>query len=317
MKKINLRLLRLLQGRPGSWCYPEKIIEELKLSRKKLLSDIAAIRDHGFTVNENPHLGYMLEDGLYPLVADVITDGLKTRIIGRKVRVFESVTSTMDHARELAERGEHENGTVVLAEEQSAGRGRMGRTWRSNKGKDLLFSVVLVCGEDTVPSLITVSASLALAEFFRGKAKLNARIRFPNDVVVGKKKLAGILVERVRAGAYVLGAGINVNEAEPPVAGATSLRAEKKKTFDRNVLARHVLTVLDEWYGKVLERKLDDIDGALRRLSLLLGKSATVIQKGKRFTGIVVHLSALNGLTLATPDGKRLTFKAEQVRLAH
>jgi len=317
MKKINLRLLALLEKRIGGWCHPEEILKELKVSRKKLLKDIEVLKERGFTLHENPHFGYELNGEYIPLVSDIIQDGLETRIIGRKIEVFGRLASTMDLAREIAEGGPCRNGCVVFAEEQSRGRGRLGRTWISRKGRDLLFSVALFPAEDIVPSLITICASLAVADCLCEKAALKARVRFPNDVVVADRKIAGVLVEKARQGLYILGVGINVNETEPPLPEATSLRMEKGKPFDRNILARQVLSRLDEWYSRILETKLDEIDSSLRRFSSLLGKSATVMQGGKKFSGTVVDISAIEGLTLRTSGGETLTFKAEQITLTH
>jgi BirA family biotin operon repressor/biotin-[acetyl-CoA-carboxylase] ligase len=315
MMKINLRLLGLLQAHKSGWCHPEKMLAELRISRKRLLADIELIREYGFTVRENPHLGYQLDEEHVPLVLDIIEEGLKTEVVGRKIKVFGSVTSTMDIAHKVAEAGRKENGCAVFAEEQTEGRGRFDRSWVSKRGRDILLSVVLFPGKDVLPSLLTVSASLAVCRCLREEVSLEAKIRFPNDVVVKEKKIAGILVEKAHGGAYVLGAGVNVNEAKLPLSNATSLRVEKGEVFDRNLLSRHILTYLDDWYRKALEGRIDEVDTVLRQYNSLLGKSVTVIQKGKRFTGTVAGLGAVDGLTLAASDGDSHTFKGEHITL--
>lgn len=191
------------------------------------------------------------------------------------------------------------------------------QVWKSSPGKDLLFSVVLFPDRGIVPSLITVTASLAVAVCLREKVRVKTRIKFPNDVVIGSKKVAGVLVEKSTSGSYILGIGLNVNETKGPLKDATSLRIAKKKIFDRNLLAREILMSLDTWYAQALAGEISEIDLQLARYSTLLGKEATVIQNRKKFTGTVAGLSAVKGLTLKIAGGEKRTFKAEHITIGN
>ena len=146
------------------------------------------------------------------VVSATLRGGLFTRIVGRRLLYFQEIPSTMDEAARLAEQGAEE-GTVVVAENQTAGRGRQGRTWVS-RGGNLYFSIIFRPAPDVLP-LISMLAGVAAARAIRRVTALDPRLKWPNDVMLHGKKVAGILVESVvrgdRADYAVLGIGINVS----------------------------------------------------------------------------------------------------------
>ena len=181
--------------------------------------------------------------------------GERLGIFRRRPFWYGEVRSTNDVAAALAAAGAR-SGTVVLADGQRAGRGRQGRAWSSPTGAGLYGSVVLRPGA-VVPSLLTLAAGVALADGVRAASGLEARLKWPNDVLAGGRKLAGILAESClqpdgAAPAIVLGFGINVRAAAHPpavAALATSLEEELGRTVDRGLLLAECLAALAARYG--------------------------------------------------------------------
>ena len=247
--------------------------------------------------------------------------GLTTRIIGRAVHVYDLVISTNDVVWQLADRGADE-GTVVFAEEQTRGRGRLGRTWWSPRGKGLWMSVLLrpPVREGAVP-MTTIIGALALADAIRAETRLPAMIRWPNDVIVEEKKVAGVLVEARTGSAgreLVLGIGLDVNAAasEMPeeIAGlATSLSEAAGEEFDRAALARALLHALDRWYQVKLDGDTDAINGRWRELSGSLGRRIALEERGSRYEGDVIDVDVRLGLALRLDRGNIRHFRGEHV----
>lgn len=264
--------------------------------------EIAALRQLGYDIESHPHFGYRLRAAPDRLTADDLRARLKTRVIGADILVFDETGSTNDVVARLARDGARE-GLVVFAESQTRGRGRHGRTWVSPRGKGLWFSVLL---RPKFPvsafARITVAASVAVARV----VGLTARIKWPNDVTVAGKKLAGILTEP-RDGAAILGIGIDVNcdRADfPPevVARATSLKIETGQQQDRAALAAEALAQLDAYY-RLATDDFDRVTEEWARRSATLGRQLVVRMGDRRIAG---HAQALDGdgaLLLRRDDG--------------
>lgn len=192
--------------------------------------------------------------------------------LARTVLYFDTIGSTNDVAVALAQRGQHE-GAVVIAEAQTSGRGRRGRTWFSPPSAGLYVSVVLApararVAPERATALLTLSAGVALSEAVERVTGLIPAIKWPNDLLVGRRKLAGILAEGVASSssvglqAVVLGYGINVmSAAYPPELASivTSLETELGRGVDRAALCAESLAALAERYGDLLDGRYDAI----------------------------------------------------------
>ena len=184
-----------------------------------------------------------------------------------QVQSYASVTSTMDLAIAAAEAGAPE-GLVIVAEHQTAGRGRRGRTWSSPPGAGLYVSCVLRpnVGEGAVMSLITLAAGVAVRRGLRDATTLTADLKWPNDVVVGRRKLAGILAEGLAvdtpAQAVVLGIGVNLTPAAHPPeihARATSVEEVLGHPIDPLLVRTQILSALSDAYAVLRRGEADDI----------------------------------------------------------
>ena len=259
-------------------------------------------------------------DGLTPCQ---VTRDLETRIMGSRVIVLERTTSTNDIAWREALAGAPE-GTVIFAEEQTDGRGRMGRAWHSPPAKGLLMSVLFRPHLNAQQgNLITVMSAIAVSQALGDSLDLQVRIRWPNDIVIKDRKVAGILVEGrslPRGAAFVLGVGLNVNmrpDEFPPELSetATSLAAELGKAVSRVSVARWMLLALERWYRVLRLGEHGRIAQQWRRLSSTLGRRVMLLEDGREFMGRVLDLSLEDGLIVRLDEGLTRVFRPATVTL--
>ncbi|AQT68399.1 Bifunctional protein BirA [Anaerohalosphaera lusitana] len=255
------------------------------------------------------------------LDVDRIEEAASGCVIGRRVVVYQSTRSTNDIAWEYA-KGAESDGLVVFAEEQSGGRGRRGNKWLSSAGQSLLCSVI-VSGVSAGAELLTLASAVATAEAIREYAGVSARIKWPNDVMVGGKKICGILVEsRAIAGrkVFVVGIGINCHQGEDFFGSeelrmpGTSVDLAMGEVCDRNELAGVLLRKLDVWVGKMQADEKAVIDG-WGRLSSQLGEYVTVEHNNRRYSGICAGVDPVEGLILRLDGGAVRMFEAGQTTI--
>ena len=261
---------------------------------------------------------------------DLIQANLRTRRVGKKILVYEKTASTNDVAAEYARNPDHA-GLVVFAEEQTAGRGRSGAKWHSGSGQSLLFSVLLMdCGIGS--ELLSLTCAVAVAEAIGQAGTQRAAIKWPNDIVLAGRKLAGILVESKRnahsahvipakAGLHihVIGIGINCHQTLddfPPELReiATSLDLASGARCDRLTVARRVLTSLDNWL-KTATRNSRQVIETWSRLSTQLGQRVTLSCNRKRFTGNCIGVDPEKGLILQLDRGGVRMFDAAHTHI--
>jgi len=259
------------------------------------------------------------------LTADAISGGLPIHRIGRRVLVFDELDSTNTHALEqLRQSGREADGTVVFAEHQSAGRGRLGRKWQSPRGASLLMTALLVDdrARQTAPrsaSSLALLVAVAVAEAIRASTDVEAVIRWPNDLYVEDRKLAGILIETRDWTngllATAIGVGVNCLQQRahfPPDLGrpATSLDIESAKPVDRVGVARAILSRLDCQLS-ANDSRLDanaDVHEKWKQLSNDIGQRVTLVESGIEYTGRILDLDPLDGLLLQLDTGARKAF---------
>ena len=244
---------------------------------------------------------------------------LAGRLVGAQVLHFDELASTMDEARRLAEHDAVE-GTVVLAEQQTAGRGRFARPWSSERGQDVLLSLVLRPSVGQLPS-VNMAATLAVCIGVAEITGLEATIKWPNDVRIGGRKVAGILMESaIEAGEprfAVVGIGINVNLDTSRFAEiastATSLSHETGSDVDRTAVLLGVLESLDNLYGAVRAGQKLTARWAARMDTI--GRDVKVQWRSKLLEGRADCVDDQGNLILARPDGSTVTVVAGEVTL--
>lgn len=243
---------------------------------------------------------------------------LGTRFAGRRLIYHTSCGSTQDIARQEAEGGAAE-GTVVVAEEQMAGRGRFGRRWVSPAGKNIYFTLILrpEMGQLRRLGMIT---PLAVCEALEEMTTLSPAIKWPNDLQIGGRKFGGVLIESELSGAaseYALvGIGINVNfdvSGEPEIAAiATSLMVESGKALERELLLASMINRLEALY---LSRDATSVHDAWKARLETLGQQIAVSFRGESWEGVAEDVDEHGSLLLRCPDGELMTFEAGEVSL--
>ena len=305
--QIECRILELLRAR-GCPVSGQRICSEFGLTRAAIWKHVEALRNADYQIEAAPGRGYRLvsaPDRPYPWE---VTPLLETVRLGRSFHYLDETDSTNREAGDMAAAGAPE-GAVVVAETQTGGRGRMNRTWFSPPGASLYFSVVL--RPPIVPHRapqISLVAALALARALElGDTELTVGFKWPNDLLIGDRKISGILcdmrAETDRVHWLVLGIGLNVNVRleefpEELRETATSLRRETGRVQPRvHVLAR-VLGCLERVYGQWLDDGLSSLLPELEQRSVLNGSTIAVDSGREVIRGTVRGLSERGGIVL-------------------
>lgn len=302
------RILELLRRQEG-FLSGEDIGRELFITRAAVWKGIKKLREEGYEIEAVTNRGYRLTNPETMYNKRELEQGLKTKTMGQSIYFYEETDTTNNRARELALEGAPE-GTLVVAEKQTAGRGRRGKVWESPLGTGIWMSLVL--RPQIMPaeaSVLTLLCGLATAEAIKAETGLSAGIKWPNDILINGKKAVGILTEmdcEMSEVHFVIpGIGINVNTASfPPEITdiATSLYLECGKTVSRRRLVHKVLERLEEHYETFLRTgsftaMLEDY----RKHCITLGKEVHVLGREPFFA------EALD----ITPEGELLVRRAD------
>lgn len=299
----------------------DEIASRLGISRQGLWKHIQELKDAGYDIVAVPHLGYRLQSSPDRLSGMEVSYGLGTRFIAKKIHYFEHLSSTMDFAMQLGMQSAP-GGTVVIAESQTKGRGRLGRTWLSPKYKGIYFSVLL--RQKISPSeapVLTLLSAVSICEAVKSFCGLECRIKWPNDVFLDNKKVAGVLTEinaeMDKVNFVVIGIGLNVNnDRKSLIPQAVSLKEQLGQELNRVCLLQELLRrmedncfllekegpgpVIDKWrnfnltLGSRVRVHFQDryVEGQAAGIdndgSLLIRKDSGLIQK--IFSGDILHL---------------------------
>ena len=308
----DAKILSALRANPGG-VSGAQLAEQLAISRAAIWTRIEELRKVGYNVEAGPHFGYRLVSSPDALHADDLLARLgKTKIVGRDIRVFEETTSTNDVIEKLARDGVKE-GVVVFAESQTKGRGRLGRKWMSPTHKGLWFSILL--RPDLRPqetTMLTVASATALRRAIKNVTGLSADIKWPNDLLIGGKKVVGILtelsaeVDRVRH--IILGIGVDVNQDADEFPAelrkiATSLKVEAGEQISRAELAVEILHELDADYARICGGKFSQVADEWEAGCATIGKNVSVQMGVQKICGRAEALDDDGALLVRTEHG--------------
>ncbi|MCZ6651842.1 MAG: biotin--[acetyl-CoA-carboxylase] ligase [Planctomycetota bacterium] len=253
------------------------------------------------------------------LNARQLQDDLHTKIVGQRLEVYEELSSTNMLALERADDAAN-HGLVLFAEKQTAGRGRMGRTWHAPRGAAVLCSTLLFLDPNSPAARgILLWSALAVHEALHDVCGVDTIIKWPNDLLAGGRKICGILIESKPCAdgyrAYAIGVGINcLQHADhfPPEirVNATSLDLESDQPVDRLHVARQLLMRLDVWLEQSGEPAAVDLRSEWSRHALPLGKRLRILSEGRRFSGTLIELDPEGGILVETDEGGRKLFSA-------
>jgi BirA family biotin operon repressor/biotin-[acetyl-CoA-carboxylase] ligase len=310
---IDTQILSALRANGNGGVSGADLSQKLGISRAAIWARIEELRGLGYDIEASPHLGYRLLSVPDVLHADDLLSALgRHGIIGRDIRVFEETTSTNDFIEKLA-RDKVKEGVVVFAESQSRGRGRLGRKWISPPRKGLWFSILLRPNIRPVAvTQMTIAAATALFRAIRAQTGVTTEIKWPNDILIRGKKVAGILTELSaetdRIKYVILGVGIDVNQtaAEFPAdlrRIATSLRIETGQKQNRAELAVKVLHELDRDYEHVREGRFEDLSAEWEKHCSTIGHQVVIHVGDRKIQGRAEALDTDGALLIRTQHG--------------
>ncbi|MGA2318537.1 MAG: biotin--[acetyl-CoA-carboxylase] ligase [Thermodesulfobacteriota bacterium] len=307
-------ILKLLRESPSAFLSGEEISRRLKVSRTAVWKRMKRLRTLGYEIEASTRSGYRLIRSPDLLTPSEIKPILKTKWIGKTIHHFHTLDSTNSKAYQLALDGAEE-GEVVVAESQEKGRGRLGRQWFSPPFLNLYLSVIL---RPKIPphqaSLITLMAAIATADAIQKFSGFLPLIKWPNDILLRNRKVAGLLneinSEMDRIHFVILGIGINLNMDEKMFSkeirtAATSLKREMGQTISRKAFLQSLLQELEKWYTIFMKQGSAFILKAWRDRAHLKGRRVKVTSFGETLGGIAVDVDSDGALILETADGKR------------
>jgi BirA family transcriptional regulator, biotin operon repressor / biotin---[acetyl-CoA-carboxylase] ligase len=313
------KILEFLKNKKG-YVPADELSRHLNISRQVLSEHINDLRDAGYEIVAVPHLGFRLEslsDRLFPFEVE---HGLNTKFIGRKIYYLQRCSSTMDIAMQLASDNPSE-GTIILAESQTKGRGRLGRHWVSPRYKGIYFSLML---KPKIPpsqaAVLTLLAAVSICEAVKAATGITCSIKWPNDILVNNKKLGGILTELEaeldRVNFVIIGIGINVNnEPGELLRGAVSLKSlsNSQKKVDRLELLREILRKIESNYFLFQEKKAAAILEKWKSYSLTLGQRVKISSSRAQVQGRAVAIDIDGGLLVEKDSGGLQKFMSGDV----
>lgn len=310
----NVTLLELLEAEAGAYVSGEDISRRLNVSRTAVWKQVRKLEAQGYTIDAVPRLGYRLTGRPSRITALELLPKLNTRSFGRQLRIMDVVPSTQDELRKLAEEGAPE-GTLVIAEQQTSGRGRMGRAWVSPSGKGVWMSLLLrpLVPLPLTPQLTLLAAVALSRAIARVVPSLSIGIKWPNDLLVDGKKISGILLESAaedeRLRYVVVGLGVSVNlepddYPEELLERAVSLKmANGGKAIDRAELIAVILEEFERLYDLFAERGFAPIRALWEAHSITLNHTVRLTTPTGTLIGVPRSLDEMGGLRVELPDG--------------
>lgn len=307
-------ILKLLRAEKG-YVSGEKISERLGISRTAVWKHINSLKKEGYNISSVSRRGYIFKESDI-LNADEIADRLKTEKIGKEIVYISKTDSTNNMAKRNSEKGD---GTVFVTDCQTAGKGRSGKEWLSADSGGLFMSILLK--PDLPPdslSTMTLVVGLAVTKALRKLTGEEICIKWPNDIVLNKKKLCGILCEmsaEVGMLNYVVcGIGVNVgNERFPKEIDkvACSIKSETGKNFLRSTVCAEILNTFEMVYKQFLTDGIASLIPEYKKYCITLGRDVTVIKRGESYNAYAADVNDSGELVVSTPGGTEALYSGE------
>jgi BirA family transcriptional regulator, biotin operon repressor / biotin---[acetyl-CoA-carboxylase] ligase len=306
-----VKVLTFLQTHNTEYLSGQDLSDVLRISRVAIWKHIKKIQELGYTVESKQKLGYKLTSNSDLLLPWEITSGLKTKIIGQQAYYFDSVDSTQNQALKMAEEPAN-NGSVIIAEKQTSGKGRSGRKWISPKG-GIWFSLILYPKFDiSVTTLFPIASALALSKALEKTFKISPELKWPNDLTMKGKKIAGMLVdvslESNKIEKLVLGVGINFNvdvkqiektlKGTPNFYGIASLN-EQKNDVKPKQLVQTFFVELEKIYELLNKKEIKKIISEWTKRSSTIGKNVELNTVNGKIKGKAIKIDDDGALVIS------------------
>ena len=291
-----------------------EISSALSISKAAVWKHINELRQLGYDITSSDEEGYTLNTRDVDYRPHIIYKHLKTKFIGRKMRFFESIPSTIWYGKDLAEQGgiDDLNGMIIIAEEQTGGIGRMGRSWISPVG-GIWVTIIL---KPTIPIdhlfMLTLAASVSVARVIRKMFDIGALIKWPNDIIIGDKKVAGILLELGAEGEKVeyclISIGIDANVELEKLSQSvrntmTSISQEVDHNIDRAVLLAAILKEYENRYNMISQGENDAVIREWKNFSSTIGRRVRIVTLRSQFEGEAIDIDPNGALVVKKDNG--------------
>ena len=295
MKNNILRILKNSED----FVSGEKMSEEFNMTRSGIWKYINMLKEDGYNIESLPRKGYRIVSSPDILIYEEIKEYLKTDFLGRNIHYYQSIDSTNKKAKEIA--FNEKEGTVLIAEEQLEGKGRMGREWISPRGKGIWMSIILKPKVEPMEvSKITLLGAAAVHKALENM-NVNSGIKWPNDILIGDKKICGILTEMNcelnMINYVVMGIGINVNLDDNDIPEdlkdkATSIKIDQGEEIDRKKLVANILNEFEKLYIPFKDKgNAKEAIDICRKNSAIMGREVKIIQGEEVKIGKVIDLN--------------------------
>lgn len=317
---MKSEILALLRER-GDYVSGQELCRRFNVSRTAVWKAVGQLKKEGFRIEAVQNRGYRLVQEEEVFGQHELESRMDTRWAGHPVTYYEVLDSTNIRAKLDAEKGAPQ-GALVVADMQTAGRGRRGRSWSSPAGTNAYFTLILKPEFDPDrASMLTLVMALAVAEGIRETCGLEARIKWPNDIVIGGKKVCGMLTELSVQQEYiqyvVIGAGVNVGVQEfPPEIADTAacLEEECGRSVPRAQLIIHIMEAFEKYYEKFTETlDFSVLKETYDSLLANCGREVCVLDPGGEYTGISRGINSAGELLVELPDGSEKAVYAGEV----
>lgn len=318
------RLLEMLQAHQGEYISGEELSRRLSISRTAVWKQINKLRQEGYEFEAVSRKGYRLVHAPERIQSAEVLSQLRTKAFGQPLHVLEVVKTTQEELRRLAEQGAPE-GTLVIAEEQTLGRGRHGRKWYSPAGQGIWMSLLLRPGQPIVfAAQLTLLTAVAVCRAMRKVSGADVGIKWPNDLLVQGKKLCGILVESISEDELlkycIIGIGIDVNLHQEDIpeklrSVATSLRIESGARQDRAKLIAEIMHELEQLYDLYKQEGFAPISHLWEALSVTIGQRVKIRTPEGELGGLATGLDSTGALLMTDDHGKARTIFSGEIQL--
>ena len=315
-----LKVLNFLESHESEYLSGQDLSDVLKISRVAVWKHIEKIRSLGYRIDSKQKRGYKFVNRTEKLLPWEITTKIKSKFIGRRIYYFDEIDSTQNYALQISN-NKNENGTVIVAEKQTHGKGRLNRKWYSPEGGIWLSVIIHPEFQISDATIIPLAASLALCESIKKVHKIKTDVKWPNDITIDGKKVAGMLIDTSIQGNkvenLVLGIGINfavnIQQIEkrlknsPNFYGVTSLFPEKNRPSKIELLVQFLLE-LEKVINSLIKGKNTQIIRDWSKHTNMFGKTISVNTGNGKISGIAKKIDSDGALIIKTGTKNRRIF---------
>ena len=315
-----LKVLNFLESHESEYLSGQDLSDVLKISRVAVWKHIEKIRSLGYRIDSKQKRGYKFVNRTEKLLPWEITTKIKSKFIGRRIYYFDEIDSTQNYALQISN-NKNENGTVIVAEKQTDGKGRLNRKWYSPEGGIWLSVIIHPEFQISDATIIPLAASLALCESIKKVHKIKTDVKWPNDITIDGKKVAGMLIDTSIQGNkvenLVLGIGINfavnIQQIEkrlknsPNFYGVTSLFPEKNRPSKIELLVQFLLE-LEKVINSLIKGKNTQIIRDWSKHTNMFGKTISVNSGNGKISGIAKKIDSDGALIIKTGTKNRRIF---------